>query len=94
MSWLQSKAERIKRLLRKAKHSMGGNARNRLDRRKLTRIGLILIVGGIMLSIDGIGSILAEFNTHSFLSDLERLFRTIGGVLLAFLGAYVYKYAN
>ena len=70
---------------------MGGNARNRLDRRKLTRIGLILIVGGIMLSIDGIGSILAEFNTHSFLSDLERLFRTIGGVLLALLGAYVYK---
>jgi len=63
--------------------------RYRLGKKKITHIGLILIVGGIMLSIDGIGSILAEFNTHSFWSDLERFFRAIGGVLLALLGVYV-----
>ena len=73
---------------------MDGHRRNGLDRSKLTRIGLILIVGGMMLSIDGIGSILAEFNTHGFWSDLERLFRAIGGVLLALLGVHVYKCAD
>jgi len=44
-----------------------------------------------MLSMDGVGSILAEFNTHGFWSDLERFFRAIGGVLLALLGAYLYR---
>ena len=70
---------------------MDCHRRNGLDRKKITRIGLILIVGGVMLFVDGIGSILAEFNTHGFWSDLERLFRAIGGVLLAILGVYVYK---
>jgi len=44
-----------------------------------------------MLSFDGIGSILATYNTHSFWSDLERLFRAIGGVLLILLGIYMYR---
>ena len=73
---------------------MDGRRRAGLDRKKLARIGLILIIGGIMLSIDGIGSMLAEFNTHGFWSDLERLFRAIGGVLLALLGVYVYNCAD
>ena len=72
---------------------MDDQRRTAIDRKKLTRIGLILIVGGMMLSIDGIGSILAEFNTHGFWPDVERLFRAIGGVLLTLLGVYVYKYA-
>jgi len=65
-----------------------------LDRKKITYVGLILIVGGIMLSFDGAGSILAEFNTHGFWSDLERLLRTIGGVLLVLLGIYMYRNAD
>jgi hypothetical protein len=71
-----------------------GRRRRRLDRKKIAYIGLILIIGGIMLSFDGIGSILAEFNTHDFWSDLERSFRTAGGVLLVFLGIYVYRNAD
>jgi uncharacterized membrane protein HdeD (DUF308 family) len=65
-----------------------------LDKTKTTYVGLILIAGGIMLTLDGIGSILSEFNTHNFWSDLERLFRTIGGVLLTLLGIYMYKNAD
>lgn len=65
-----------------------------MDKKKTMYVGLILIVGGIMLSLDGIGSILAEFNTHSFWSDLERLLRTIGGVLLLLLGIYLYRNAD
>ena len=65
-----------------------------MDRKKITYVGLILIVGGIMLSLDGVGSILAEFNTHSFWSDLERLLRMVGGVLLVLLGIYMYRNAD
>jgi hypothetical protein len=65
-----------------------------LDRKKITQVGLILLVGGIMLCFDGIGSMLAEFNTHNFWSDLERFFRTVGGVLLVFLGIYIYRNAD
>ena len=65
-----------------------------LDSKKITYVGLILIVGGILLLFDGVGSILAEFNTHDFWSDLERLFRTVGGVLLVLLGIYMYRSAD
>jgi putative Mn2+ efflux pump MntP len=65
-----------------------------LDNKKIKCIGVILIVGGIMLSIDGVGSILVEFNTHSFWSDVEKLFRAIGGILLAILGIYMCKNTN
>jgi len=73
---------------------MDDRRRCTLDRKKTRYVGLILIVGGILLSFDGIGSILAEFNTHNFWSDLERLFRMIGGVLLVLLGIYMYRNAD
>ena len=66
----------------------------RLDSKKIKYIGLILVIGGIMLSLDGVGSMLAQFNSHSFWSDLERLFRAVGGVLLVLLGIYMHKNAD
>jgi uncharacterized membrane protein HdeD (DUF308 family) len=73
---------------------MDDRGRCLLDRKKTMYIGLILVVGGILFSIDGIGSILAEFNTHDFWSDLERLIRTVGGFLLVLLGIYMYRNAD
>jgi len=73
---------------------MDDRRRCTLDRKKIAYVGLILIVGGIMLFLDGVGSLLAEFNTHDFWSDLERLFRAVGGVLLVLLGIYMYRNAD
>jgi hypothetical protein len=60
-----------------------------MRKKKLETIGLILIIGGIMLFLDGIGSLLLPQH-HDFWFDLERVFRMIGGILLSILGAYVF----
>jgi hypothetical protein len=60
-----------------------------MRKKKLKTIGLILIIGGILLSLDGIGSILLP-QYHDFWFDLERVFRMIGGILLSILGVYVF----
>lgn len=65
-----------------------------MDKKTIMYIGLILVVGGILFFLDGVGSILAEFNTHDFWSDLERLLRAIGGFLLVLLGIYMYRNAD
>jgi hypothetical protein len=59
-----------------------------MRKKKLKTIGLILIIGGIMLSLDGIGSLLLP-QYHDFWFDLERVFRMIGGILLFIFGIYV-----
>lgn len=73
---------------------MDDRGRCSLDKKTIMYIGLILVVGGILFFIDGVGSILAEFNTHDFWSDLERLLRAIGGFLLVLLGIYMYRNAD
>jgi hypothetical protein len=60
-----------------------------MKNKNLHRIGAILIIGGIMLMFDGIGSILVEQNYHGLWFDLERVFRTVGGLLLSVLGVYL-----
>jgi len=61
-----------------------------MDEKQLRRIGLILVIGGMMLFLDGIGSLLVP-QYHDFWFDLERLARTIGGILLSLLGLYVLR---
>ena len=59
--------------------------------RDLKHVGIALIVGGIMLFFDGLGSLLLPANYHDFWFDLERVFRIIGSFLLIILGAYFVK---
>jgi hypothetical protein len=54
-------------------------------------IGYVLIIGSIMLILDGIGSIFLQANSHDFWLDIERGFRTFGGFLLLILGIYFVK---
>ena len=62
-----------------------------MKQRDLKHIGIGLIIGGIMLFFDGLGSILLQANYHDFWFDLERVFRIIGSFLLIILGAYFVK---
>ena len=64
-----------------------------MNEKQLRRIGLILVIGGIMLFLDGAGSLLVP-QYHDFWFDLERLFRTIGGFLLSVLGLYVLRHSS
>jgi hypothetical protein len=62
-----------------------------MKQKDLKRIGFGLIVGGIMLLLDGLGSLILPANYHDFWFDLERVFRMIGSFLLILLGAYFVK---
>ena len=62
-----------------------------MKRRDLKYIGIALIVGGMMLFFDGLGSLILPANYHDFWFDLERVFRIIGSFLLIILGAYFVK---
>jgi putative Mn2+ efflux pump MntP len=62
-----------------------------VKQRDLKYIGIALIVGGIMLFLDGLGSLILPVNYHDFWFDLERVFRIIGSLLLIILGAYFVK---
>lgn len=64
-----------------------------MSEKQLRRIGLILVIGGIMLFLDGAGSLLVP-QYHDFWFDLERLFRAIGGFLLSVLGLYVLRHSG
>ena len=64
-----------------------------MNEKQLRRIGLILVIGGIMLFLDGAGSLLVPQH-HDFWFDLERLLRTIGGILLSLLGLYVLRHSG
>jgi len=53
-------------------------------------VAIILIVAGILLFIDGVGSILIRFGQkHSLLFDLERAARTILAILIAIIGLHL-----
>ena len=62
-----------------------------MKQRDLKHIGIALIIGGTMLFIDGLGSLILPANYHDFWFDLERVFRIIGSLLLIILGAYFVK---
>ena len=62
-----------------------------MKQRNLKYIGITLIVGGIMLFFDGLGSLILPANYHDFWFDLERVFRIIGSLLLIILGVYFVK---
>ncbi|MGD8506330.1 MAG: hypothetical protein PVF15_06660 [Candidatus Bathyarchaeota archaeon] len=62
-----------------------------MKQKDLKRIGIGLIIGGIMLLLDGLGSLILPANYHDFWFDLERVFRMIGSFLLILLGAYFVK---
>jgi len=62
-----------------------------MKQRDLRYIGIALIIGGIMLFLDGLGSLILPANYHDFWFDLERVFRTVGSILLIILGAYFVK---
>ena len=69
------------------------NVDKEMNEKHLRRIGLILVVGGILLVFDGIGSLLVP-QYHDFWFDLERGFRSIGGILLLLLGLYVLSHSD
>lgn len=48
-----------------------------------------LIVAGIGIAIDGIGSILLPSNHHDIWYDGERVVRVVAGILIAILGVIV-----
>jgi len=54
-------------------------------------MGIGLTIGGIMLFLDALGSLILPANYHDFWFDLERVFRMIGNFLLIILGAYFVK---
>lgn len=62
-----------------------------MRKKDLQMIGYVLIIGSIMLILDGIGSIFLQANSHDFWLDIERGFRTFGGFLLLILGIYFVK---
>jgi len=62
-----------------------------MKQRDLKRIGIALVIGGLMLFLDGLGSLLLPANYHDFWFDLERVFRMLGSFLLIILGAYFVK---
>jgi putative Mn2+ efflux pump MntP len=62
-----------------------------MKQKDLKYIGIALIIGGIMLFLDGLGSLLLPANYHDFWFDLERVFRIVGSLLLIILGAYCVK---
>jgi cytochrome c biogenesis protein CcdA len=62
-----------------------------MKQRNLKYIGIALIVGGIMLFFDGLGSLILPVNYHDFWFDLERVFRIIGSFLLIILGVHFVK---
>lgn len=62
-----------------------------MKQRDLKYIGIALIIGGTMLFIDGLGSLLLPANYHDFWFDLERVFRIMGSLLLIMLGTYFVK---
>jgi putative Mn2+ efflux pump MntP len=64
-----------------------------MKRRNLKYMGIALIVGGITLFFDGLGSLILPVNYHDFWFDLERVFRMVGGFLLIILGVYFVKEA-
>ena len=64
-----------------------------MNEKQLRRIGLILVIGGVMLSLDGIGSLIVP-QYHDFWFDLERSARTIGGILLSLLGLYILRHSG
>ena len=72
------------------KDKEGRHMDSMMNEKQLRRIGLILVIGGIMLFLDGIGSLLVPQH-HNFWFDLERFARTIGGILLSLLGLYILR---
>ena len=60
-----------------------------MKQRDLKYIGVALVIGGIMLFFDGLGSLILPLNYHDFWFDLERGFRVIGSLLLIILGAFL-----
>jgi len=49
-------------------------------------------VAGILLSIDGVGSILIRFGQkHSLLFDLERVARTFLAIIIAIVGLHLHS---
>jgi hypothetical protein len=62
-----------------------------VKKQDLKYIGIGLVVGGIMLFLDGLGSLILPENYHGFWFDLERIFRIIGSLLLIILGAHFLK---
>jgi len=59
---------------------------------RLRTIGVILIVAGVLLFVDGLGSILIRFGQkHSLLFDLERAARTILAILIIIIGLHLHS---
>jgi len=59
---------------------------------KLKTIAVILIVAGLLLFVDGVGSILIRFGQkHSLLFDLERAARTILAIIITIIGLHLHS---
>jgi hypothetical protein len=50
--------------------------------------GLVILIG-ILVMVDGIGSILLPGNNHDFIYDFEREIRVVAGLLIVILGIYL-----
>ena len=57
--------------------------------KKLHIVSRLVILIGILVIADGIGSILLPGNNHDFIYDFERVFRCIAGFLIVTLGIYL-----
>lgn len=57
--------------------------------RKLHIVSGLVILIGILVIVDGIGSILLPGNNHDFISDFEREIRVVAGFLIVILGIYL-----
>jgi len=57
---------------------------------KLKTIAIILIIAGVLLFADGVGSIVIRFGQkHSLLFDLERAARTVLAVIILAIGLHL-----
>lgn len=56
--------------------------------KKLHVSGLVILIG-ILVIVDGIGSILLPGNNHDFIYDFEREIRVVAGFLIVILGIYL-----
>jgi hypothetical protein len=59
--------------------------------RKLHIVSGLVILIGILVIADGIGSILLPGNNHDFIYDFEREIRVVAGFLNIVLGIYLEK---